>query len=686
MCSEAFLLRQTTSSTAATKMLLIRSAAVLLALSSSFATSYENNKNGESNDISGDVPSDHDSKATSTLRGFYEQAEGGPRARGRLLLSEKGSLVNDSIITGGSAQNLKQGGDEDADVGILSHQVGVERVLGSLSVGAGSCVSGNYPCIFANYGTVMIGKSSCLGNYACYYVSSFSNGTTTIGDFSCLGNLACQKVASDYAEATTIGDSSCSGNSSCFYVASGHGQATIGDYSCYGNSACSKVAYDHGVATIGHNSCKGHDACAQSASYVNVIIGDNSCKGVKACYVNASELELIIGDNACQCDGCCANLKHHSAIGDGQCNSIDDGCGYSSLPVVNEPVSSEAPSASPSSSPSSSPSASPSTQIFFEGFENGFDKFVDGGSDAAINFNNVYEGDASLRIRDDSGSSVATTATAYDVRAYSELEIDFYYLAIGVETGKRFALDFNDGNGWQVAREWARGTDFFKNNIWSEGKVLFNFENGYWNVGGVPFVKAAFKSSFQFRFRCDADKNNDRIFIDNVTFQGKVGPQIFFEDFENGFDNVFSSGGVDATINFNNVFEGGASLRIRDGTATSVATTITAYDVSAYNELDVDFYFFGIGFETGESFALEFNDGNGWKVAREWVRGGTDFLDNRIWNSGKVTFNFENGSWNVDDVHFHGAANRGNFQFRFRCDADENNDRIFIDNVSFQGK
>jgi hypothetical protein len=116
---------------------------------------------------------------------------------------------------------------------------------------------------------------------------------------------------------------------------------------------------------------------------------------------------------------------------------------------------------------------------------------------------------------------VATTAKAYDVRAYYELEINFFYLAKGMETGKTFALDFNNGNGWEVAQEWASDTDF-ENSAWNIGKVTFNFENGIWNVGGVQFANAANKSSFQFRFRCDADKNNDRIFIDNVTFQGKV--------------------------------------------------------------------------------------------------------------------------------------------------------------------
>jgi hypothetical protein len=73
---------------------------------------------------------------------------------------------------------------------------------------------------------------------------------------------------------------------------------------------------------------------------------------------------------------------------------------------------------------------------FFEDFENGFDKFVDGGSNATINFSEAFEGDESLRIRDDGYSSVATTTMSYDVSAYSELEINFFYLAKDMETGK----------------------------------------------------------------------------------------------------------------------------------------------------------------------------------------------------------------------------------------------------------
>jgi hypothetical protein len=90
---------------------------------------------------------------------FMSKRRGVPR--GRLLLAEKGSLVNDSKITGGSAQNSNQGGDEDADVGILSHQGRVERVL-----------------------AFVYGERSCVGNNACEFAGD-SGGTTTIGDDSC---------------------------------------------------------------------------------------------------------------------------------------------------------------------------------------------------------------------------------------------------------------------------------------------------------------------------------------------------------------------------------------------------------------------------------------------------------------------------------------------------------------------
>jgi hypothetical protein len=339
-------------------------------------------------------------------------------------------------------------------------------------------------------------------------------------------------------------------------------------------------------------------------------------------------------------------------------------------------------------SPSSSPSTFPATQIFFEGFEGDFGEgdfgnFLDGGDDAQLNFNNVYEGAASLRIRDNSGSSFAQTLE-FDVSAFSELEVDFFYLSKDFEMGENFFVEFDDGNGWEIAHDFRFGREFNENDVWVAGQVTFDFERGSWKVDEVQFPSAVSRSNFRFRFRCDAEQNRDRIFIDNVNFEGK-GYQIFFEDFDNGYGN-FVDGGNDAEINMDVVFDGpGGSLRIRDNSPTSVATTITDYDLSAFSEVQIDFYYLSQSFETNKRFVLDFDDGNGWEEAQDFVRG-RDFFENNVWTPGSVIFNFENGSWNVGGVQFPDADSKESFKFRFRCDAGNNSDMIFIDNVSFQAK
>jgi hypothetical protein len=146
------------------------------------------------------------------------------------------------------------------------------------------------------------------------------------------------------------------------------------------------------------------------------------------------------------------------------------------------------------------------TEIFFEDFENGFDKFIDGGGDAAINENLYYgaAGGHSLRIRDDSRTSKATTAN-YDVSAYNHVRVHFFYLAKYMEHGEDYFLEYHAGNGWQVAGNWVKGTDF---------------SNGEWHEESVV-IDASSMTSVKLRFRCSASENNDRIFIDDVTFEGQ---------------------------------------------------------------------------------------------------------------------------------------------------------------------
>ena len=150
------------------------------------------------------------------------------------------------------------------------------------------------------------------------------------------------------------------------------------------------------------------------------------------------------------------------------------------------------------------------TTILHEGFfESGWDGWVDGGNDCArVNNSSVaYEGNYSIRIRDNSGVASSMTLNSINVSGYDQVEVEFYFYVSSMETNEDFWLRFNDGSGWTTVGSWVSGSSF-------NG-------NGFYTTT-VPISSSSFNfgSSASFRFQCDASGNGDRIYIDQVTIRG----------------------------------------------------------------------------------------------------------------------------------------------------------------------
>jgi hypothetical protein len=196
--------------------------------------------------------------------------------------------------------------------------------------------------------------------------------------------------------------------------------------------------------------------------------------------------------------------------------------------MPSNPLPSRKPSAFPSYIPSKQPSSLPSRvpsatlpppeweQIFFEGFEEGFGAFSTGkggkkgkkGKDVSINNKFKYEGSASLRIKDDKKSSTVVT-NEYDVSQFSQLKVDFFYMSERVENDEGFALEYsvNDGSSWVEAKYFLMGNDWLVNKSWKEVSVEFD-------VSDIDWVR--------LQFRGDSSDRKDKIYIDNVLFEGSA--------------------------------------------------------------------------------------------------------------------------------------------------------------------
>ena len=146
--------------------------------------------------------------------------------------------------------------------------------------------------------------------------------------------------------------------------------------------------------------------------------------------------------------------------------------------------------------------------VNFESFESGWGIWNDGGSDCArINYAPyATTGSMSIRIRDNSGAASSMTTDNMSLNGFEEVQIDFNYYPVGMESGEDFFLEgsLDGGSSWTIVGTWARPADFQNNSSYFESVV----------------VTGDFNNTTQWRFRCDASANNDRIYIDDVNISG----------------------------------------------------------------------------------------------------------------------------------------------------------------------
>ncbi|MCA0152317.1 immunoglobulin-like domain-containing protein [Winogradskyella vincentii] len=142
-------------------------------------------------------------------------------------------------------------------------------------------------------------------------------------------------------------------------------------------------------------------------------------------------------------------------------------------------------------------------------FETGWDNWIDGGSDCArrLDAARSYEGQYSIRIRDNSGVASAMSLNNIDVTPYTSVEVDFYFYVLSMENGEDFWLRFFDGSTWSTVQTWTRGVDINNNTFYNATVTI------------TP-AQYNFAVNSGFRFQNDASGNNDQIFIDQVTITG----------------------------------------------------------------------------------------------------------------------------------------------------------------------
>ncbi len=150
------------------------------------------------------------------------------------------------------------------------------------------------------------------------------------------------------------------------------------------------------------------------------------------------------------------------------------------------------------------------TTITSDNFETGMGSYTDGGADMSryTGTTHAHQGAAAADIQDNSGTASSFAHTAgKNVSGYSNLEVSFWFKAVGMETGEDFWVQYYDGSAWRTVATYAAGTGF-TNNVFTSKTVT------------IPRATYAYPTNARLRFMCDASDNNDDVYIDEIVFRG----------------------------------------------------------------------------------------------------------------------------------------------------------------------
>ncbi|MCC1485511.1 fibronectin type III domain-containing protein, partial [Winogradskyella immobilis] len=191
-----------------------------------------------------------------------------------------------------------------------------------------------------------------------------------------------------------------------------------------------------------------------------------------------------------------------------------------------------------------------------------------------------------------------------------------------------------------------------------------NLTANTFNISGLAFTTTY---EVQVNTRCDTSTSS---FSNSIQFttQDNILSEGFFET---GLDGWTDGGNDVARVQSANSSEGLFSIRIRDNSGTASSMTSPIIDATNFDSLEIDFNYFPISMENGEDFWVQFFNGSTY-VTVATFRSGTDFSNGSFFNANVV----------VDASSINFASNS---RFRIRCDASNNNDQVFIDEVIITG-
>ena len=146
-------------------------------------------------------------------------------------------------------------------------------------------------------------------------------------------------------------------------------------------------------------------------------------------------------------------------------------------------------------------------------FEGGWGNYTDGGGDCSLYTGGTYahQGSNAADIQDNSGEASSfyhATGIDVDTPDYIQIEVDFWFYAVGMEDGRDFWVQYYDGSSWHTVADYDAGDEFVNGQFYHE--TVYIDEGPY-----------TFPTDMKIRFMCDALTNNDDVYIDEVKVSAK---------------------------------------------------------------------------------------------------------------------------------------------------------------------
>ena len=203
--------------------------------------------------------------------------------------------------------------------------------------------------------------------------------------------------------------------------------------------------------------------------------------------------------------------------------------------------------------------------------------------------------------------------------------------------------------------------------VYVDGSLDGSTTGTSYSVTGLA-ASTAYELSVKAKDAAGNESASSTLNITTISGGGGTSTTISASFFESGLDGWTDGGGDCFRYGGTFSYEGSYSMRLRDNSGTRSAMTSAAFDVTSYNQIDVELYFYPNSMESGEDFWVRFYDGSAWSTVATYSSGSS----------------FNNGTFYVATVTINSANYNfaNNSRIRVQCDASSNQDQVYIDAVT----